>query len=81
MKPFRHFLAALLISISTTFCVAQNITWYKFDRDFINAKYSDSAIGNLSFTEPHPAGVVHSSSGSRLLFLIAYFPSSETIYN
>ena len=63
MKTVRHFLVSLLLlSLSTTFCVAQNITWYKFDRDFINAKYSDSAIGNLSFTESHPAGTVHSSS-------------------
>lgn len=57
MKTVRHFLASLLlVSLFTTICVAQNITWYKFDRDFINAKYSDRAIGNLAFTESHPAG-------------------------
>jgi hypothetical protein len=63
MKTLRHFLTSLLfISLLTSLCLAQDITWYKFDRDFINAKYSNSAIGNLSFTRAHPAGTVHSSS-------------------
>lgn len=63
MTNLRRVLASfLLVSLFTTLCLAQDITWYKFDRDFINARYSDSAIGNLSFTEAHPAGNVHSSS-------------------
>ena len=63
MKTHRRFLVApLLVSLFTTLCLAQDVKWYKFDRDFINAKYSDSAIGNLSFTESHPAGTIHTSS-------------------
>lgn len=38
------------------------MTWYKFDREFINANYTNSAIGDLSFTQAHPAKNVHSSS-------------------
>lgn len=63
MKTLRYFLASLvLVSLFTGLCVAQEITWYKFDRDFINAKYSDSAIGTLSFTASHPAKNVHAST-------------------
>lgn len=59
----KNFLASfLLVSIFATLCLAQDIKWYKFDRDFINAKYTTSAIGSLSFTESHPSGTVHSSS-------------------
>jgi hypothetical protein len=62
MKTLRYFLASLLlVSLLTTLCIAQDVTWYKFDRDFINAKYSTSAIGNLSFSESHPAGSIHAS--------------------
>lgn len=62
MKTLRPFLATLLlVSLFTGVCVAQEITWYKFDRDFINARYSDSAIGTLRFTEAHPAGTIHAS--------------------
>jgi hypothetical protein len=63
MKHLRKFTCLFLLLTLSTFCFAnQELTWYPFDRDFINAKYSSSAIGELSFRVSHPAGTVHSSS-------------------
>src|SRR5688572_20561396 len=63
MEDFRRFLASLLlVSLLSTLCFAQTLKWYKFDRDFIDARFSNSAIGDLSFTEAHAAKTVHSSS-------------------
>lgn len=56
MKTFKTLFASLvLISLLTTLCGAQNLNWYPFDRDFIEAKYSTSAIGDLSFKKSHAA--------------------------
>jgi len=52
----------LIVFFLTNYCFAQSLTWYGFDRDFILSKYSNSAIGDLSFTQPHPAMTVHPSS-------------------
>jgi hypothetical protein len=36
--------------------------FYRFDKTFISNNYSDSAIGNLTVNQFHPAGNVHSTS-------------------
>jgi len=62
MKHLRSLTSFFLLLTLSQVCFAQEITWYPFDRDFINARYSTSAIGDLSFTVSHPASTVHSSS-------------------
>jgi hypothetical protein len=62
MKHVRRFTSVFLLLILSSVCFGQNLTWYPFDRDFINAKYSTSAIGDLSFVISHPASTTHSSS-------------------
>ena len=51
-----------MLAVSSQVTFAQTLTWYPFDRDFINAKYSTSAIGDLRVRVAHPANNVHSSS-------------------
>jgi hypothetical protein len=62
MKHLRRLTSVFLLLIFSPLCFAQELIWYPFDRDFINAKYSTSAIGDLSFRVSHPASTVHSSS-------------------
>jgi hypothetical protein len=63
MKTLRCFTLSLLtILFFVTISAAQDVTWYGFDQDFINAKYGSSAIGSLLFKKAHPASTVHSSS-------------------
>ena len=63
MNIFKRITTILLsASLPCSLAFAQGVTWYGFDQDFINAKYTNSAIGELSFSKSHPAGTVHSSS-------------------
>ena len=62
MKHVRRFTSVFLLLTLSSVCFGQNLTWYPFDRDFISAKYSTSAIGDLSFAVSHPASTIHSSS-------------------
>jgi len=62
MKHLRRLTSLFLLLTLSSVCFAQELTWYPFDRDFINARYSTSAIGDLSVLVSHPAGNVHSSS-------------------
>lgn len=52
----------LTVLFLQTICFSQALTWYRFDNTFISNSYSNSAIGNLSFNNFHPAGNVHSTS-------------------
>ena len=45
-----------------TVCISQSLTWYRFDKTFITATYPDSAMGQLSFRNFHPAANVHDTS-------------------
>ena len=63
MNIFKRITTILLTaSLPCSLAFAQGVTWYGFDQDFINAKYTNSAIGELSFSKSHPAGTVHQSS-------------------
>jgi hypothetical protein len=62
MKHLRRLTVLFLLVGFSQATFAQSLTWYPFDRDFINARYSTSAIGDLSFTVSHPASTIHSSS-------------------
>lgn len=58
----RRFTAILLLLVFSQAAFSQTLKWYPFDRDFINAKYSSSAIGDMSFSRSHAAQNVHSTS-------------------
>jgi hypothetical protein len=63
MKTLRRSTLSIILGFFlATACVAQGLTWYRFDKDFISSNYSDSAIGNLSAKRFHPAKTVHSIS-------------------
>jgi hypothetical protein len=62
MKHLKRLTSILLVLTLSSVCFSQEVTWYPFDRDFINAKYSTSAIGELSVRVSHPASTIHSSS-------------------
>ncbi len=61
MKVFRFTLFGLVIFLGASLCVGQ-ITWYRFDRTFISNHYTDSAIGDITANQFHPAHNVHSTS-------------------
>jgi len=44
------------------FVFLKNLSWYGFDKTFVSTNYSDSAIGDLSFKNFHPAKDVHDNS-------------------
>lgn len=62
MKHLGRITSVFVLLTLLPFCFGQSLTWYPFDRDFISAKYSTSAIGDLSFHVSHPASTIHSSS-------------------
>jgi len=51
-------ISLLVLFLSSNLTLAQNITWYGFDQTFISSHYTDSAIGDLTATQFHPAGNV-----------------------
>jgi hypothetical protein len=58
----KRYLSLLALLLCASLCAGQNVTFYRFDKTFISNNYSDSAIGNLTVNQFHPAGNVHSTS-------------------
>ena len=48
MKHLRRLTSLFLLLTLSPVCFAQELTWYPFDRDFINARYSTSALERLA---------------------------------
>lgn len=57
-----HLCLALLLFCGVTLAQQPKLTWYPFDTDFISARYSDSAIGDVPTKAAHAAKSVHSES-------------------
>ena len=54
------FVAFTLVLVSHSVSAQQQLSWYKFSKDFITQKYPpDSAIGSLSSSDPRPAKTAH----------------------
>lgn len=62
MRIRRIAVSLLVLFLSANLALAQTITWYGFDQTFISSHYTDSAIGDITATQFHPAGNVHSTS-------------------
>ena len=64
MKPTKvaHLCLILLLFCSVTLAQQPKLTWYPFDTDFISARYSDSAIGEVPAKAALAAKRVHSES-------------------
>src|SRR5260370_22985184 len=58
----KRYLSVLALFLCVSICVGQNVTFYRFDKTFISNNYSDSAIGDLTANQFHPAGNVHPRS-------------------
>ncbi len=52
----------LVLLLSAAGVQAQEIRWYPFDKDFVTAQYSTSAIGELKVKKFRPASTIHSES-------------------
>ncbi len=58
----KRYLSVLALFLCASICVGQTVTFYRFDKTFISSNYSDSAIGDLTVNQFHPAGNVHSTT-------------------